>query len=146
MDKDLVVAHSFSKDFKFKSKDDYINDRKLAVDAQAPDEILRTIDDEIVRIDNADNPEEFRKYLVKQEFYPFSGKSKEEIIDIKSRNMVPRWVIVLDDNYGYIFDEIEREEDDFYNKKKGDQLEIIKKKVDEIILLLEQPKTQPPEL
>jgi len=145
MDDGLVIAHSFSKDFKFKTKDDYIADRAAAVKAEAPDEILRTIDDEIVRIDNADNPDEFKKYLVKQEFSPFSGKSQEEIIDIKSRGMVPKWVIVLDDNFGYIFDEIERDEPEFYSKKKGEQYDIIQKKVQQIMDDIETPTTKLPE-
>ena len=145
MNKGLVVAHSFSKDFKFKTKDDYINDRRRAVEANAPDEVIRTIDDEIVRIDHADNPEEFKKYLVKQDFYPFSGKSQEEIIDIKSRKTVPEEVIVLDDNYGYIFDELEQENPTFYDMDKGEQKELIKKKVADIIESLDKTETEIPE-
>ena len=56
LDNDLVAVLTFSKDFKFKSKDDYISDRNLAKESGAPDAILRNIDDEIMMIDTADNP------------------------------------------------------------------------------------------
>ena len=133
MQKDLIATLSFAKDFKFKSKDDYIRDRRNAQDAGAPDIILRNIDDEIIRIDTANNPHEYQIYRTVQSFDPFSGKSDEEIITSMVSNTVPFHIKVLYDNLGWIFDDIFLEHDDFFQMPRKNQVEIVDAKVQEII-------------
>jgi len=133
LDDGLIAVLSFSKDFKFKSKDDYISDRNAAKEAGAPDIILRAIDDEIVQIDTADNPWQYQKYKVIESFDPFSGKSDEEIAQAMVSNTVPLQQRVLYDNYGWIFDSIEIKDPQFYNYKRDKQAQILFAKVDEII-------------
>lgn len=143
LDKDLVAVMTFSKDFKFKSKDNLINERKQALDSKAPDEVTRDIDDDIMRISTADNPYEFMKYKTKQEFDPFSGKSEEDKAAIKASGLVPKKVLVLDDNYGWIFDELELEHEGFYQFPKKKKKELLNKKVEEIMKEMEAESTTP---
>jgi len=139
----LIATLSFSKDFKFKSKDDYIRDRAAAQDAGVPDEILRNIDDEIMRIDTAENKDQFRLYQTIQSFDPFSGKSDEEIISSLVSNTVPFKKKVLYDNLGWIFDDILLADPEFYKRARKDQVKIVDAKVDEIVEELEQGTQRP---
>jgi len=133
MQKNLIASLNFSKDFKFKSKDDYIRDRGAAQEAGAPDMILRNIDNEIIRIDTANNPHEYQIYRTIQSFDPFSGKTDEEIISAMMSNTVPFEVKVLYDNLGWIFDDIFLEHEDFFQMPRKKQVEIVDAKVQEII-------------
>ena len=144
MQKNLIASLTFSKDFKFKSKDDYIQDRKNAQEAGAPDMILRNIDDEIIRIDTANNPHEYQIYRTVQSFDPFSGKTDEEIISAMMSNTVPFHIKVLYDNLGWIFDDIFLEHPDFFQTPRKKQVEIVDAKVQEIVDELEGQQTQTP--
>ena len=145
LQKNLIASLSFSKDFKFKSKDDYIRDRGAAQEAGAPDMILRHIDDEIIRIDTANNPHEYQIYKTIQSFDPFSGKTDEEIISAMMSNTVPFAVKVLYDNLGWIFDDIFLEHEDFFQIPRKKQVEIVDAKVQEIIKELDTQQTEAPQ-
>jgi hypothetical protein len=141
MENNLTVVMTFAKDFKFKTKQDLVNERGSALTAGCPDDVLRDIDDDIMRITTSDNPYDFRKYKTMQTFYPFSGKSIEEKLTIKSSGTVPEKIKVLDDNYGWIFDELEMENPGFYDMPKLKQKELIDAKVEQIIE--ENPPSEP---
>jgi hypothetical protein len=141
MHKDLIARLTFSKDFKFKSKDDYIRDRRAAKEAGAPDKILRNIDDEIIRIDTADNPHEYHIFKTVESFDPFSGKNEEEIMTALTSNTVPFKIKVLYNNIGWIFDSIFMEFPEFFQMPRKKQTDIVNAKVDEIVVELEQKNT-----
>ena len=143
---DLIVVFSFSKDFKFKTKGDYLVERKMAIDAQAPADILNAIDSEIFRIDTADDQDAFAIHEMKRDMNPFEGKGNSEINLIITANLVPKQQITLYTSYGFIFDEIVIEDPKFWNKNRKEQFEILYKKVDEITAKIEaeKPKTEPP--
>jgi len=142
LDNNLTAVLTFSKDFKFKSKDDYIRDRAAAKEAGAPDKILRNIDDEIIRIDTADNPHEYQVFKTVESFDPFSGKSDEEIITALTSNSVPFDIKVLYNNLGWIFDDIFLENDGFFQMPRKNQVEIVDAKVQEIVTELESQMSQ----
>ena len=142
LDENLISSLTFSKDFKFKSKDDYIRDRQNAKDAGTPDIILRNIDDEIIRIDTADNPHEYQIFKTVESFDPFSGKNDEEIITAMASNTVPFKIKVLYDNLGWIFDSIFLENDGFFQMPRKKQVAIVDAKVEEIVKVLESQMTQ----
>ena len=144
LDNNLIAIMSFSKDFKFKSKDDYIRDRAAAKDAGTPDAILRNIDDEIMKIDTSENPLEFSMYKTIQSFDPFTGKTDEEIITAMVNSNVPMEIKVLYDNLGWIFDEILMEHTDFFNLNRKKQSDIVKKKVQEIMAQIQPDVTELP--
>ena len=146
-DQGLVVVHSFSKDFRFKSKDDYITERKMAVDAQAPPEVLAEIDREIKRIDTADDPDGLIRYEVMTDMDPFEGKSKEEIQFIIANGQVPRRHVVLYSCYGFIYDDIITTHPDFWELTKDKRIAIVYETVDKYIVEIDANKTvtEPPE-
>jgi hypothetical protein len=140
--KNLIARLTFSKDFKFKSKDDYIRDRNAAKEAGTPDAILRQIDDEIMKIDTAENPIEFDVYKTVQSFDPFSGKTEDEIMVALSSNTVPFDIKVLYNNLGWIFDDILTNEPEFFTMNRKKQQKLVKEKVDKIVAELEKQQTQ----
>lgn len=144
MDNDLVADFSFDKDFKMKTTTDLYNDLSQARNSGADSFAIADIQQDIARSIFANSPGDFQKYLVKQGFYPFSGKTTEEKIALKSSNNTTRFNKVLDDNYGVIFDEIELETPDFYELNKEKQWEILQAKVNELIAQIdaETPQTQ----
>lgn len=146
-DKDLIVVHSFSKDFRFKSKDDYIAERKSAIDSQAPAEVLRYIDREIIRIDTADSPEDFAKHQIMTDLNPFEGKSQDEIQFIITSGNVPRQQIVLYSCYGFIYDDIQTAHPDFFNYPRDKMIELLNEYVDKYIEQIDKNKasTQQPQ-
>jgi len=144
MFKGLVAVMSFSKDFKFKSKDDLLDDRKKALDAGSPDSILRDLDDDYMRISTTDNPIEYARYKTMQYFDPFSGKNDVETIAAKTSGTVPKSVIVLDDNYGWIFDNLETKNPEFFLMTRDKQRELIEKAVEEIIKELDSQQPSDP--
>lgn len=143
----LIVVFSFSKDFKFKSKDDYIAERKAAIEAEAPAEILGAIDSEIYRIDTADDPDAFAIHQNMKDLNPFEGKRNEEIQYIISARLVPDQQIVLYSSYGFIFDLILLDNPGFWEMNKKKQVEVLYAKVDELIKTMkeERKSTEPPE-
>ena len=145
MTEGLVASLSFSKDFKFKSKDDYIRDRNNAKEAGTPDAILRNIDDEIMRIDTADNPMQFEMYKTVQSFDPFTGKTDEEVMAALTSNTVPLEIKVLYNNLGWIFDSIFLEDPEFFLKPRKEQVKVVDQKVQEIITKIKADQTQTPE-
>jgi len=144
-EKDLIVVFSFSKDFKFKTKDDYLAERKLAVDAEAPVGILNAIDSEIFRIDTADDQDAFAIHEMMRDMNPFEGKGKDEIQIIITSGLVPKRQAVLYSCYGFIFDEILLEDPKYWDRNREDQFKILYARVDEIVKQIdgEKPKTEP---
>jgi hypothetical protein len=78
----LLVAHKFPKDFKLETLTELIERRKAAIESQAPDEVVRRIDNDIVRKQNLDNPDFLRMVQAKEKFKPFKDKISEETIFI----------------------------------------------------------------
>lgn len=137
LNKDLVRSLTFSKDFKLKSKSELLDDLKMAKDADAGPDLKRAIQSDIMRLVYSDDPIAFKKYLVKEEFNPFSGMTQEEIAIALAGNLVPEPVKVLYSNFGYIFDELEMQyaaqNQNFYDLKRDKQRAAIMDKVNEIM-------------
>lgn len=84
LDNGLTVVHKFPKDLKFKTLGQLFEDLKKAVDANAPEFVIRQINDDIASKIWHDNPTALKKYNVKQQHAPFSGKTAQQIHDIIS--------------------------------------------------------------
>ena len=121
---------AFDKDFKMKTTTELYDDLQKANESGADAFAIQDIQLDIARNIFANNPDDFQRYMTRQDFYPFSGKSKEEIIALKSTNNTTRFLKVLEENYSYIFDQIEMEEGaDFYLLTRKKQFTQIKKRV-----------------
>lgn len=142
MEKGLIFSFTFDKDFKMKTTTELYNDLQKANESGADAFAIQDIQLDIARNIFANNPDDFNRYVVKQDFYPFSGKTKEEIIAIKASNNTSRFLKVLEENYSYIFDQIELEHDDFYIMDRKKQWEIIKQTTENLISEIGEPQTQ----
>ena len=142
MDKGLEILFVFDKDFKMKTTTELYDDLDKANTSGADSFAIQDIQMDIARNIFANNPIEFNKYVVKQDFYPFSGKTKEEIIALKASNNTTRFLKVLEENYSYIFDQIEMSEEKFYLLERTKQWTIIKAKTEELITEIGEPVTE----
>lgn len=137
MDEGLIYAYIINKDFKMKSLNDLYNDLKLVSDSRADAFIKQGIQDDIARIIYTDDEISYMKYKTKEEFYPYSGKSAEQVAMIVASVPQTDFNRVLWECYGWIFGEIEREYlkkgINFYELARSRQWSIVKRHVDRII-------------
>lgn len=134
----LVAFYNFSKDFKMKSLTDLYSDLKLVGDAKADEFIKQTIQDDIAGIIYSEDDHELLKYNVKKSWYPFNGKTTDQINAIvTATGMVTEFTKVFWANFGFIFDLIELDQIalkiDFYNLTRDKQWAIIQQYVQKII-------------
>lgn len=146
LDEGLVALFIFQKDFKLKGTETLIADLKAANDSGADPSIINAINNDIARIIYEDNPLEYQKYLLKQVYNPFQGKSNDEIMLLLNGDLTTQYNKVLYSNLGNIFDELEAEQiakgSDFYMLNKAEQNRLVKEKVDSMILQIEQDKSK----
>lgn len=141
--KNLEVIHKFPKDFKFKTLDELLLELKIANESNAPSYVRSEISMDIAEQQFIDKPEELSRIKVKQKFYPFSDKSKEEILYLLSNNKTTKFNEVLYAHFDQIFNEIELEQEDFYKMAYEKQKALIKQKVDSIVIEIEEEQPQP---
>jgi hypothetical protein len=151
LDTNLLAAYHFSKDFKLKSLSDLYIDLKMVGDASASEFVKSSIESDIANIIYSEDEQALIKYNVKQSFFPFSGKGKDEIkIILASPDLVNRFTKVFYANYGTIFDEIEielsKEKKYFYYMPRDKQWELIVQKVNEYITKIDEEKPKTPSL
>lgn len=137
----LVHNLSFRKDFKMKSPSDLYQDLAVVGQASASEFVKRDIENDIAQIMYEDDPRELRKYYTQNHFFPFNGKTKEEIRLIIASPLIPKKIKVLWANFSYLFDEIELDQRDknidFYMLSRDKQKEILDAKVEALADKLE---------
>ncbi|MFM6993726.1 MAG: hypothetical protein ACKOWO_01270 [Sediminibacterium sp.] len=145
--KNLIAFYHFSKDFKLKSLSELYIDLKMVGDARASEFVKMSIESDIASIIYSEDERELKKYKVKQAFFPFSGKTPEQINAIIAGNQVTSFTKVFWANYGQIFDAVEMEQAenniDFYSLAKSKQWEIIKAKVESMEAEIETENPEP---
>lgn len=128
----IDVSHDFPADYKLKTGDILLSERKVAKDSGAPAFLIETIDDDLAGIIYAGDPLGLQKYRVKRRFFPFTGKNEDEVTLLLTSEFVPDEPKVLYCNFELIFKELETENVDFWTMtdlKK--QREMVQAKVDE---------------
>lgn len=104
-----LVAHSYPNDFKLKTSAELLGELSTATQSNAGGYIVAAIESDIMREKYIDAPLEFQKYESKQKFFPFKGKSKEEIQSIITSGIVREDDIILYNYFETIFSELEDE-------------------------------------
>jgi hypothetical protein len=143
---DIIVDHQYPEDFKFKTTDQLIEELKKAKDSGASGYIIRCIEDDIMRQKYIDQPLKFQNYEVKQRFYPFNGKTDEQIQQIILGGKLREKDIVLYNYFEDIFTMLEEEYLNqspaiwFYDLTYEKQREAIDRKVDEIMAEINEDK------
>jgi hypothetical protein len=141
LDDGLIHNLSFRKDFKMKSLRDLYDDLEVIGRSGVTDEFVKVaVEDDIAQVLYEDDPRELLKYNTNKYFFPFNGKTKDEIkLCITNPRLVPEEVRVLWANFSYILDELEQEfkmkKVDFYRMPREKQREAINAKVKELVEL-----------
>jgi len=110
----VEVGHDFPADYKLKTSDILLAERKTANESGAPAFLLETIDDDLAGIIYAGDPLGLQKYRVKRRYFPFSGNTPDEIAALVSSQYVPMEPKVLYSNFDQIFKELEQENPEFW--------------------------------
>lgn len=110
----IEVVHDFPADFKLKTGDVLLTDRKAATDSGAPSFLIETIDDDLATIIYAGDALGMQKYRVKRRFFPFAGNTPDEIAALLSSQYVPDEPKILYSNFDLIFKEIEVTNPEFW--------------------------------
>jgi hypothetical protein len=140
--KGFNYSYSFGKDFKLKSIADLYSDLEKVDKISGAQNIKQSIYDDIARIMYEDDEIAYMKYIAKNRFNPFEGKTSEEVAMIISMDIAPEKDVVLWANFGNIFDKIEYEQPEFFSWIPSRQKTYIDERVDEIIKSL--PKAENP--
>ena len=143
MDKGLTAKMIFSKDFKMKSLNDLYNELKIVSDSKADSFVKDQIQDDIARVMYHDNPTEYYKWLTKKAFYPFSGKSPQEIAIALASPYLPEDVKTLYYNFGWLLDmialDLEKKNQNFWIMPISEQYKIIQSYVKKLIPEIPEP-------
>jgi hypothetical protein len=143
----LIAFYNFSKDFKLKSLSDLYLDLKMVGDARASEFVKSSIESDIASIIYSEDEFGYKRYNVKQSFFPFSGKTPEQIMAVIGGNQVSQFTKVFWANYGFIFDSVELEQAElnvnFYDLNRTKQWEIISAKVEELMSQIEEEQPEP---
>lgn len=132
------VIHKFPADLKLKTQTVLLAELKNANDSGAPSFVRDQINNDIAAAMYSDNDIEMRKYKVKHYFFPFNGKSFDEIALAVTSEHVTRFNKVLYFNYENIFAELERDNPTFYHDNAKRQWELVGEKVNAIIQDLDE--------
>lgn len=129
----LIYSYIFNKDFKMKTMSELIMDLKTAMDSRASGFIKETIEDDIAEIQYTDDPIGKARYHSQKRFFPYKGKTREEILSIVTTRPTTDFQRVLWEIYGWVFEELERDyrkrDINFYDLAYEKQWTQIKKKV-----------------
>lgn len=106
----IDVSHDFPADYKLKTSDILLKERKGAKESGAPAFLVETIDDDLASIIYAGDALGLQKYRVKRRYYPFTGKNEDEVAVLLASEFVPDEPKVLYCNFELIFKELEAED------------------------------------
>lgn len=84
---DIVVKFKLAYDLKIRNQGQLITDLKAANDSGASAEVREAISDDLTRLLYTDNPDEFKKLKIRDDFNPFSGKTTTEIMFVINANL-----------------------------------------------------------
>ena len=134
---DFNLIHQFPADPKLKTISLLLQDLQKVNESGAPSFTRDVINNDIAEIIFTGDDEALEKYKIRHKFYPFNGKTTDEISLQLSSQYVSEETKILYSNFEAIFTEIEINDDKFYQKKYKEQRQIVdetvKKWKDEIL-------------
>lgn len=78
----LIIEHKFPKDFKFESVADKLNKLTFAKNGGANQQVMDSMNEDLLQLIYADRPEMLKEAQVKRRFNPFNGKDDTTILSI----------------------------------------------------------------
>ena len=141
---DFTLKHIFPADLKLKTTSMLIMELKNANDSNAPSFLIDQITGEIAgQIYNGDELS-LKKFETRHKFFPFNGKSKEEIGLLLASPYVSTFTKILYGNFEAIFTDIEKDTPTFYFKNYSQQWDILQKAIQPFIEEIDkQTSTEP---
>lgn len=141
VESNIKVIHSRPSDFKLKTTDMLLSDLKSANESEAPSFLRDAINYDIAEIIYNADPVGLQKYRVKRKFFPFNGKSEDQITFLMSSDSVSRREKILFANFDAIFAEIESEKPEFFvSDSFEEQFNILEEKILEWSKAIEEEK------
>lgn len=130
------LKHIFPSDLKLKNQSMLVAELKVANESNAPSFLIDQITSQIAgQIYNGDELN-LKKYQTRHKFFPFNGKSKEEIGLLMASPYVSEWTKILYANFEAIFTDIEKANPNFwfwtYSKQWDAIIEAVKPFEEEI--------------
>lgn len=128
----IQIIYRFPSDFKLKTKDMLLVDLMKANESGAPSYYRDSINNDLAEVMYEDDGLAMRKYKTRHAFFPFNGKTPDEIAVLLSSPYVSEFQKVLYANFEAIFSEIDMEQPEFWMiPRLEEQWEILKAKVEE---------------
>lgn len=127
---DFELIHAFPADPKLKTVAVLLNEMKSANESDAPSFLRDILTRDIAEIMFNGDEEALRKFNVRRRFYPFNGKTTEEISVLLATQYVSDRTKILYANFEAIFTEIEKTVPKFYLLPIEKQWEVVEAKID----------------
>jgi hypothetical protein len=141
----LEVVHKFPNDFKMETLDMLLEYLSKINTSGAPSFIKKGIIKKISEKIFRDEPFKLLAQDVKERFFPFNGKTTDEINNILLNDLTTMYNMVLYANFETIFQELEDEnnigEVNFYKLNPIDQKSKLKAKVDALVVEIQAAST-----
>lgn len=130
----MKASYNFPSDFKLMTLGELYAQLAAAKEAGANDFDLQELNRKIAELRSEGDPAKFKRYLVKEKFMPFLGKTSDEVKMIISTGRARPEDEVLWTHSDSILDDIENEQGEkFYDMPYKQQWELIKDKINQII-------------
>lgn len=128
----IDIFHQFPADFKLKTVEMLLSDLKAANESGAPSFLRDSINLDLAELVFVGDQIGLLQYRVKRKYFPFNGKSEDEIAILMSSEFVSKREKILYANFESIFLEIQTENPDFYVMNDPDkQFQIVEDKIKE---------------
>jgi hypothetical protein len=145
MENGLVIKHHFPSDFEFQSLGSLLEELKIASENGAASHVKKAINTKIINKIYIDQPKEVLKIETKDKYYPFPGKSTEEINFIIANGKTTRYYETLYSHFDVIFADLEFQTEsrslNFYEMEEKLQRNLLSLKVKEILGEIDNQET-----
>lgn len=141
IEQNLIIKHKFPSDFKFQPLSSLLLELEQASKNGAASHVKKAINTKIINKIYIDQPIEILKIETKDKYFPFPGKSTEEINFILANGKTTKFYETLYSHFDLVFSDLEYESSrmnlQFYQMEETLQRKLIYAKVNEIILQME---------
>lgn len=142
-DEDVNIIHRYPADPKLKNTAILLNELKLVNESKAPAFLRDAITNDIASIIYNGDPLGWAKYNTRRKFYPFNGKTNEEINLLLNSSYIAERTKVLAANFDLIFNDIEKENPGFsLMTNDNEQWKIVEEVVDRYVLEINDSKVE----
>lgn len=133
-DNETEIVYTFPSDFKLKTVSLLVAEIKNLNDSGAPSFAKDVVNNDLASMMYSEDKLNLLKYQTKQRFFPFNGKSTDEIGLLMSSEYVREFDKVLYANFESVFADIEKDIPQYWFKTFQEQWEILQKEVGKIQL------------